>query len=528
MNRLEIIKEIHQLTIGKKKREIEEFEKKIIEKQFKNSEQLFYEGWNNPENQIKGEKWSQFVRLAIKFDEIEYMFKRTLYLLQKHRLPTQSYFRAKFQNGISELPDRSSELYLLFTLSTEYFQIYNRIENRISFNRFKMTSNEIMKGKINWNRTLKKSKTDFPLQFESDSWKKQFNTSENILLIWIAIWLDIQIQNLLKIEFEEPLDDIERRKLMSITDNCKKIVKRFPFYEVVNEVMENANFDIQGNKIKLLELDVRIRMKEGLVENQAYDDFLKWIKKIRSFNFPNIRKKDRTTNFLLEAVKNVDSMYEIWIFFELLHYFSKYCNIQLILDAEPQFFQFEVGYQNLELFYNRTFEEGKEFAWAQISNPDFTVIANNEVVAVFDAKNYKDKTISEDSPITKILAYVTNLDAGYGVIFWPKKEEKESVYPQSHSNNSAKYHHDLKVSTYSLNPYKEMKNYDDIKIKFDRIFDEIKYRIKPSTKCPSCGKIAISNNEIETLFGFRKMNGISRYQSWCKDCRKRESKELDD
>ena len=42
---------------------------------------------------------------------------------------------------------------------------------------------------------------------------------------------------------------------------------------------------------------------------------------------------------------------------------------------------------------------------------------------------------------------------------------------------------------------------------------------KEHVKCPKCGKIAQSRLDIEKKFGFRNMDGISRSQSWCRNCR---------
>lgn len=44
--------------------------------------------------------------------------------------------------------------------------------------------------------------------------------------------------------------------------------------------------------------------------------------------------------------------------------------------------------------------------------------------------------------------------------------------------------------------------------------------IKIPHKCPKCGKVANSYQEIEAKFGFRNMgNDTVRAQSQCKDCR---------
>lgn len=48
---------------------------------------------------------------------------------------------------------------------------------------------------------------------------------------------------------------------------------------------------------------------------------------------------------------------------------------------------------------------------------------------------------------------------------------------------------------------------------------------KNCTSCPNCEKVASSHYEILSLFGFRNMSdGVTRVQSWCKECRKKSSK----
>ena len=43
-------------------------------------------------------------------------------------------------------------------------------------------------------------------------------------------------------------------------------------------------------------------------------------------------------------------------------------------------------------------------------------------------------------------------------------------------------------------------------------------------KCPRCNKAAYFRNEIEKEFGYRNMGGLTRPQSWCRECRKRQIK----
>lgn len=53
------------------------------------------------------------------------------------------------------------------------------------------------------------------------------------------------------------------------------------------------------------------------------------------------------------------------------------------------------------------------------------------------------------------------------------------------------------------------------------IYRHVKDKIsaKERAKCPKCGKISRSRQEIEKEFGFRNIDGITRSQSWCRTCR---------
>jgi gas vesicle protein len=54
----------------------------------------------------------------------------------------------------------------------------------------------------------------------------------------------------------------------------------------------------------------------------------------------------------------------------------------------------------------------------------------------------------------------------------------------------------------------------------NRLHEKTEISVKVSTKCPSCGKVANSHQDIDQLFGFRNMDGKILPQSWCRDCRK--------
>ena len=155
---------------------------------------------------------------------------------------------------------------------------------------------------------------------------------------------------------------------------------------MIQIINENYSLDVRNKKIQILESQVEQRLVNGLITNPYYKNFLVWFSKIKNFNFPDITKKDKTTSFLREATKNIDAMYEIWIFFELLNYFAKFVEVKLELNSADQHIQFNINHQEVKLFYDRQFSENGKHAWAHKHQPDFTFMANQEIIGVLDAK----------------------------------------------------------------------------------------------------------------------------------------------
>jgi hypothetical protein len=61
------------------------------------------------------------------------------------------------------------------------------------------------------------------------------------------------------------------------------------------------------------------------------------------------------------------------------------------------------------------------------SKPDFTVIEGEKIVAIFDAKNYRPDDDQKNNATNKMLAYMTNLDANFGALFFPNFTYSEFV-----------------------------------------------------------------------------------------------------
>jgi hypothetical protein len=156
-----------------------------------------------------------------------------------------------------------------------------------------------------------------------------------------------------------------------------------------------------------------------------------------------------STNYPLDTLKNLDTIYEAWIFFEIINIVNeKYGILSFQMKEKPYYFEFEYEGHRIKFVYERDFELGKRHAWAVKSTPDFTAMENDDIIAIFDAKNYSADGKTEAT--NTMLAYLTNLDTNFGALFFPEFDYKVFVYP--HKNQPARYHFDLKLVHYKMQP----------------------------------------------------------------------------
>jgi hypothetical protein len=84
---------------------------------------------------------------------------------------------------------------------------------------------------------------------------------------------------------------------------------------------EYANLSIYDRQLSNLEFIVSSRLREGIIRQRKYYALLVWINKYRQLNIRTISPNH--TNFPLEKTKSLDTMFELWILFELLDYLEE-------------------------------------------------------------------------------------------------------------------------------------------------------------------------------------------------------------
>jgi hypothetical protein len=355
LNRQDLLEEIRRLIFIEKISEGNLFSEGFIRQ-----EKYLYIQEAFDQNKLKNskgssvEEWHQIVRFALNSnpEQIQYMYKRLLLLLLRYRRSYTSYFRLKSERGTTLFPDRISDINRLFILYQRYFQIFNSVIKRIHFDHPLMSSTERrVYGRINWGRTVQKNVNGFPVIFDTSRWKREFNLPENILLLLPALWLNYKSKKLLNLEFVEPLTTEEDLVLNQIANKTQNIVQFFPFQSLLQSVKKYVNLPDDDKRIMELEQMTEFRINTGIIEANPYRKLLGWIKEFRELN---LRMMTQTrTNFPMGTTENLDTIYEAWIFFELVDFFS---GIKLLtkLDIESETNYFEVNLEGHILrFYQR-------------------------------------------------------------------------------------------------------------------------------------------------------------------------------
>ena len=443
MNDQELINEIRKIKEGTKDQK--GIPSKILcEEEFWGVEEYGYLAteWARssfPKN--KAWNWRQFVTMALEDPgKRAYMYRRTVSLLSDFGDSYKKYFILKTENGLYHVPNFESRLNRLKLLYRDYFKIYENILTRIHFDYPKEEQIGRIKGNINWTKTIQLSQTDFPLKFVTSISKKKFVTPENILLITCAYWMLKESKKLLEFNFDEELTETSKKILRDISKKSELILKTFPFNQVLEESKQfwNLPYDPPNVKIKQLESNTKERIQQGKIRNTNYAKLLKWIEKFRDLSIKTIDNKSSTRN-ILQSLKNIDTIYEIWIFMEFVSYLKQrgdgvLRNFELGRYPKCEF----VDNGNVVTFwFNKSFtlNHSPKFVWAKPHKPDFIAMMGNTVLGVFDAKNYVRG--AELGPTQNvILAYMNNFNTSFGALFYPEDPVNWDEYDHEQKENA--------------------------------------------------------------------------------------------
>lgn len=348
----------------------------------------------------KNESWRQLVRfIFFEKNEKRYLSERIMRLLFNYHGTYKKHFFIEDEFGKQALPDRLSDYLRLMILSKEYYEIYQKIMRRINFDYpQKKFSGTRIRGKIHWGDTLRNSTSPFPLKFESRSWVREFETPENILLVLCSFWLKNDVLKILNSSLAEPLQTDEKEILVKILDTVNKILTSFQFQDIVRKAKSYFYHERDSKKISDLIQSVQERSNTGKIRNKQYRNLLSWIKKYGEIDLHGSAQNNK---FVIESTTSIDTLYEVLIFLEFLDYLKREEKLNPVLEKYDSKYRilYSVNGKDIEFYHGKYFSKEKTNAWAVDSEPDFCAISNGQLVAVFDAKNYRgiDKSIDENT-----------------------------------------------------------------------------------------------------------------------------------
>jgi hypothetical protein len=359
-------------------------------------------------------KWPELVLFVLEPQQRgRRMYDRLLSLILKHRRDDEC-FELITKDGFYPLPNPLAELERFEALYKEYFGVYERIRDQILLECSEYEHAGVVQEK---NKKLKNFTAQSVQKSPSNPVQKEITTSENILLILCLRWLHTESSRLLQLKFKRPLMDSKKALLCGIAKKTKTLLDEFPFSGILEASKTFWHLQNSDPQITNLEEKTRQRIKNQVIENPDYNKLLQWITEFRRFGISKVTQKN-PTQYMLDSVENIDTVYEAWVFAEFAEFVhQKGLLTDFRLGQEPHF-QFEYGGKKIIFWYEKTFSVSSGHAWIIEHTPDFSVMCDGEILAVFDAKNYAKASSGYSDSQNKILSYLNNLDVNFGALIY--------------------------------------------------------------------------------------------------------------
>ena len=416
MSRQILINEIHKLRSEKFEKERAILDEVYIFRNYPFIESLF-EYYKLPD-----ERWHQLAREVLFFSDenTRYMYERTMQLIRRCCKDPGMYFEVKTEVGPYILPDLLSDLNTLLEMYNVFFcDIFPGLSRRLNLESLKEDhKGDIVCGKVNWQKTItdphNTGSIESPLFFRVTRPLKSFKTPENALIILSALRMKYDSSFLLSTHFEDPLTPFEIGLLEKIVEGSNRALELPFFHELVPDVKKYVFRDLNDPAILALEAQVLSRTREISIQNQLMRKLLEWRVMYRELH---VRINAlRETHFPMDHIENIDKMYELWILFELVD-FVRNEGATISIMKFPTEFKIEDGRNTYTIFYQKRYP-----GWSSVhAVPDFTIESDGAIKVILDAKNWLLDDKKE--AIYKMLGYLNNLDASFGVLFFPTKKQ---------------------------------------------------------------------------------------------------------
>ena len=429
-------------------------------------------------NKVGKEKWHQFVRFVLTpKNEWEYMYERLARLLNNHNNGFGDYFAIDSKNQM--MPDRTSDLIRFHRIYKRFFLIYMKIIKKMHVDYPQIIKNEQkITGKIDWKQTLLKNKTEFPINFETRSWNRNFATPENVLFFLCIRWLNKEVKKILNVRYTEPLEADEIHILNEVEFKTTKLLQNFPHNEIVNKSKKFFKFSPDDITITHVIQKVKERISQGEIKNHAYIELIDWLLEFRQLGLQNW--SGNMSKYHINALEDLDTMYEAWIFLEMIDFLKIKKNLDTKVvfrksSEDESFVEFGILGHKICIYYEKHFEVDRREAWIFKHRPDFSIFIDNNLVGILDAKNYKKSSAERRTATEKMMAYLVNFDTNYGALIFPNFETE--VFQKN-----GKFHKNQVLSHFRMKPIESMeeinKKYDSLEKIFEKILSSIEQEIK--------------------------------------------------
>ncbi len=421
------------------------------------------------------ESWSAILREIRLWKDLDlrYMYSRIMELTQDYK-GNFDYFEILTDYGVYVVPDRITLLNKLLQLSRELLnEIYPTIEQSLNYESDTLSvDSPTIRGKIDWNTTLTNTinkSLKFPISFVSIVPTQEFETPENVLLLVSLFWIKNDSLRLMRHYQPGELSKKELSKLNKIFTTTELALEHTMLKHIQDNVKYLSEIGQKHRKISELTNQVRERLNLGLINQLAYSELLTWIVKYLHFNTERFAKD--LVNFRIERTQDVDTMYELWILFEIMRYLDSnfIMDFQPIVESKNSFHGFEITLNGKK--FKLKYQESYPGQIHAIQRPDYTLErTKNDVPIVLDAKNWrKEKTDAKD----KMIVYLVDLspkNTKKGILFFPNNVRLEENKDTPFFEKSAKVgNHEMSLITCVLRPSSEQEVQNQNKIVFEKI-----------------------------------------------------------
>ena len=252
---------------------------------------------------------------------LEFMYERTMFLSDQ-LFPDYVLFK-KMADGEISLPDIETVFNRLRRLARKLLlKIYPDIEKLLTHDmNIEQISSSIIKGKINWNDTIInsiKQSGGIPIKFTCMVPRRKFDTPENILLLISINWLLNDAKLLLSFDNVQKYSTEQNRFLLNIQEIARKILDTTSLKEIREQAERISKERRHSKTVNELIYKSNLRISRN-ISKPHYRELITWIRQYIDFNV-NLYKS--LLNFGYERLEHVDTMFELWILFEIGFEFS--------------------------------------------------------------------------------------------------------------------------------------------------------------------------------------------------------------